>query len=228
MNNSEFVLVADNVHRSYIDSGKSLEILKGVNLKVRAGEFVAIVGSSGSGKSTLLHCLGGLDAIDSGSVTIGGDNLGQMSEKERTKLRNQKLGFVYQFHHLLPEFTACENVSMPLRIRRVSPAEAMQQASEVLDSMGLSQRKDHLPSQLSGGERQRVAIARAVVSQPICLLADEPTGNLDRQTADTVIDYLMSLARKVGVAVVIVTHDLSIAARCDRVLRLQDGVIVDG
>lgn len=228
MNNSEFVLVAENVHRSYIDSGKSLEILKGVNLKVRAGEFVAIVGSSGSGKSTLLHCLGGLDAIDSGSVTIGGENLGEMSEKERTNLRNKKLGFVYQFHHLLPEFTACENVSMPLRIRRISPDEAMQKASAVLESMGLSERKDHLPSQLSGGERQRVAIARAVVSQPICLLADEPTGNLDRQTADTVIDYLMTLARKVGVAVVIVTHDLSIAARCDRVLRLQDGVIVDG
>lgn len=228
MNNSEFVLVAENVHRSYIDSGKSLEILKGVNLKVRAGEFVAIVGSSGSGKSTLLHCLGGLDAIDSGSVTIGGENLGEMSEKERTNLRNKKLGFVYQFHHLLPEFTACENVSMPLRIRRISPDEAMQKASAVLESMGLSERKDHLPSQLSGGERQRVAIARAVVSQPICLLADEPTGNLDRQTADTVIDYLMTLARRVGVAVVIVTHDLSIAARCDRVLRLQDGVIVDG
>lgn len=228
MNNSEFVLVAENVHRSYIDSGKSLEILKGVNLKVKAGEFVAIVGSSGSGKSTLLHCLGGLDAIDSGSVTIGGENLGEMSEKERTNLRNKKLGFVYQFHHLLPEFTACENVSMPLRIRRISPAEAMEQASAVLDSMGLSERRDHLPSQLSGGERQRVAIARGVVSQPICLLADEPTGNLDRQTADTVIDYLMTLARKVGVAVVIVTHDLSIAARCDRVLRLQDGVIVDG
>lgn len=228
MNNSEFVLVAENVHRSYIDSGKSLEILKGVNLKVRAGEFVAIVGSSGSGKSTLLHCLGGLDAIDSGSVTIGGENLGEMSEKERTNLRNKKLGFVYQFHHLLPEFTACENVSMPLRIRRISPDEAMQKASAVLESMGLSERKDHLPSQLSGGERQRVAIARAVVSQPICLLADEPTGNLDRQTADTVIDYLMTLARRVGVAVVIVTHDLSIAARCDRVLRLHDGVIVDG
>lgn len=227
MNNAEFVLVADNVHRSYIDSGKSLEILKGVNLKVRAGEFVAIVGASGSGKSTLLHCLGGLDAIDSGSVTIGGENLVAMSEKERTNLRNKKLGFVYQFHHLLPEFTACENVSMPLRIRRISPAEAMQRASVVLDSMGLSERKDHLPSQLSGGERQRVAIARAVVSEPICLLADEPTGNLDRQTADVVIDYLMSLARKVGVAVVIVTHDQSIAARCDRVLRLQDGVIVD-
>lgn len=222
------VLSARNLCKTYSDNGRDLPILRNVSLDVMPGEFVAIVGSSGSGKSTLLHCLGGLDTIDSGSVSIGGEEVSDMSEKDRTRLRNQKLGFVYQFHHLLPEFTALENVSMPLRIRREPPKAAMEKAGEVLKSMGLDERSSHLPSQLSGGERQRVAIARAVVSSPICLLADEPTGNLDDETAHTVIDYLMNLARSRGVAVVIVTHDMEIASRCDRVLHLKAGSISDG
>lgn len=222
------VLSARNLCKSYSDNGRELQILKNVSLDVMPGEFVAIVGSSGSGKSTLLHCLGGLDTIDSGSVCIGGEEVSDMGEKDRTRLRNQKLGFVYQFHHLLPEFTALENVSMPLRIRRESPKTATEKASEVLTSMGLAERASHLPSQLSGGERQRVAIARSVVSSPVCLLADEPTGNLDDDTAHTVIDYLMELARSRGVAVVIVTHDMEIASRCDRVLHLKAGSISDG
>lgn len=222
------VLSARNLCKAYSDNGRELQILRNVSLDVMPGEFVAVVGSSGSGKSTLLHCLGGLDTIASGSVSIAGEEVSDMGEKDRTRLRNQKLGFVYQFHHLLPEFTALENVSMPLRIRRESPKSAEEKASEVLLSMGLAERASHLPSQLSGGERQRVAIARAVVSSPVCLLADEPTGNLDDETAHTVIDYLMGLARSRGVAVVIVTHDMEIASRCDRVLHLKAGCIADG
>lgn len=222
------VLSARNLCKTYIDNGRELQILRNVSLDVMPGEFVAVVGSSGSGKSTLLHCLGGLDTIDSGSVSIAGEEVSDMGEKDRTRLRNQKLGFVYQFHHLLPEFTALENVVMPLRIRRESPKSAEEKAFEVLMSMGLAERASHLPSQLSGGERQRVAIARAVVSSPVCLLADEPTGNLDDETAHTVIDYLMGLARSRGAAVVIVTHDMEIASRCDRVLHLKAGSIADG
>jgi lipoprotein-releasing system ATP-binding protein len=225
MSNVRPVIEAHGVRRSYTDNGRTLPILNGVDLEVMPGEFVAIVGASGSGKSTLLHCLGGLDSFDAGTIKIDGEDLASLSEKERTQLRNRKLGFVYQFHHLLAEFTAEENVSMPLRIRREAPRSFAGKVREVLEHMGLGDRAEHLPSQLSGGERQRVAIARAVVSDPVCLLADEPTGNLDHETAKTVIDYLMRLAREKKVAVVIVTHDLFIASRCDRILRLVNGRI---
>mgnify|MGYP001226751866 CR=1 FL=1 len=198
-----------------------------VSFQIRRGEIFGLVGESGSGKSTLLQCLGGLDVFDSGRVIIDGEDLGHLAEKERTILRNRKLGFVYQFHHLLPEFTALPNIAMPLRIRRDKTDYAENKALELLGVMGLWDRKDHLPSQLSGGERQRVAIARATVGDPVCLLADEPTGNLDQDTALSVFDYLLKLARMKHTAVVIVTHDMDLARRCDRILRLKDGRISD-
>lgn len=222
------ILIASDIHKSYAQGNTILEVLAGVDLRVTPGERVAIVGLSGSGKSTLLHMLGGLDEPDSGQIWIAGRELSKLSEAEKCRLRNQSLGFVYQFHHLLEEFTAIENVAMPLLIGRKSKGEAMQQAREILSATGLEKRLDHRPSQLSGGERQRVAIARAMVTHPSCVLADEPTGNLDEATADKVNELMIKLSDEFGVSFIIVTHNNELAARMDRCLRLHNGRLESG
>ncbi len=221
------IISCQNISKRFKEGKLDVEVLRGINLDIHAGEKVAIVGSSGSGKSTLLHILGGLDLPSEGSVQILGQDIAKLSDAERGVLRNKSLGFIYQFHHLLPEFTALENVAMPLLIGGAKVADATDKASEILEKVGLGKRLNHKPGQLSGGERQRAAIARALVTQPQAVLADEPTGNLDHKTAMHIFDLMQSLNQEMQTAFIIVTHDMPLAKKMDKVYNLIDGNFVE-
>lgn len=222
---NDAVISCRNLIKQFSQGDLIVPVLKGINLDLQKGEMLAIVGTSGSGKSTLLHVLGGLDAPTSGDIRILDHDIAKISEEERCRLRNHSLGFIYQFHHLLPEFSALENVAMPLLIRRLPTEEAYDHAADMLKLVGLGHRFTHTPGELSGGERQRAAVARALVTRPACILADEPTGNLDRQTAEKVFDLMLELNHKISASLIIVTHDSSLADRAQRTLQLIDGVL---
>jgi lipoprotein-releasing system ATP-binding protein len=221
-------LTATHINKSYLVGTQRLHVLRDLDLTVEQGEMVAVVGASGVGKSTLLHLLGGLDRADSGSISVGDSDIGSMAEEALSAFRNKHVGFVFQFHHLLPEFTALENAEMPLRIARVTPSEAHRRAEAVLQRLGLGERLTHRPSMLSGGEQQRVAVARALVTEPLVLLADEPTGDLDERTAEALHALLREMHRERHLSSVIATHNMHLAASCDRVLRLEGGRLIAG
>ena len=221
--NNNIVLKCTNIGKSYQDGSLNVQVLRNLNLEVKEGEGISIIGSSGSGKSTLLHILGGLDKPSEGKITLMNQDISDMSQRQLGELRNNYLGFVYQFHHLLPEFSALENVMMPLLIGKKNTAQAETQAADMLEKVGLKQRILHRPSELSGGERQRAAIARALVTRPKCLLADEPTGNLDRKNAQNILDMMMDLKTELNTSLIVVTHDDELAMRFERVMTMQDG-----
>ncbi len=222
---NDLVLRCTGLTKTFSEASFKVDVLNGVYLRLGKGEQVAIVGASGAGKSTLLHLLGGLDRPTAGMIEIDGVNMSELNDTQRGRLRNRKLGFVYQFHHLLPEFSALENTAMPLLIRRVASSEAQSRARQMLAKVGLDDRLGHKPGELSGGERQRVAVARALVTGPLCVLADEPTGNLDRRNADSVYELMLDLDRELGTSFVMATHDMKLAAQVDRIVSLEDGVL---